>query len=98
MWILEENEFIRRRLGKLGEEMGELQQIKERILLQGMEENNPSTARKLIFELEDEIADVYAQLDETVEGFDLNKEVIEGRRNQKRKLMQDWESHLKKPT
>jgi len=94
-WELEPDELIRRRLGKTGEEMGEFLQIKERVLLQGIEATNPSTGELLKRELANEVADVYAQLDKTVQALGLSAAWIEKRRDHKKSLMDEWEAMYK---
>ena len=101
-WILEEDQLTRRRIAKTGEEVFELitvttrlGQILMRVLLQGIEAVNPSTHSYLREELHKEIADVYAQLDETVEELGLDIIIIESRRHQKRNQMKEWESLYK---
>lgn len=95
LWLLEQNELIRRRLSKTNEELCELGQVNSRILLQGIDETDPSTGELLKDQLLKEIADVYAQLDETVLALDLDTVFIENRRTNKRGKMVEWEQLIK---
>ena len=95
LWILEDDELIRRRLGKTNEEMSELGQVTNRILLQGIKETDPSTGELLMDQLLKEIGDVYAQLDETVQELKLDEKTIEDRRAHKRIKMKEWEQLIK---
>lgn len=81
-----------RRFGKLGEEIGELVAVKDRCLIQGIDGIDPSSGEMNRLRLEKEIADVYAQLDETVGRLELRAEFIEQRRAAKRDAMQRWEA------
>lgn len=101
-WELEQDELTRRRIGKTTEEAFELNEAVSRLgqklarmLLQGVGAVNPSTGKELVGEVEKEIADVYAQLDETVEALGLNPKAIKERRNEKRALMREWEEMYK---
>lgn len=80
-----------RRLGKLAEELGELSAVAGRCIIQGHHEVDPGSGVQNIVRLQSEIADVYAQLDETVLCFNLDEEQIRARRNRKRAAMQEWE-------
>lgn len=91
-WILETNELIRRRMGKTAEESNELAKVCNRILLQGISSTDPSTNEKLLDQLHDEIADVYAQLDTTVDALGLDKSRIAKRSFKKCDDMADWEA------
>jgi hypothetical protein len=90
-WMLEEDGFTRRRLGKTNEELHELGKVINRILLQGIDATDPSTGELLIDQLHKEIADVYAQLDETLVGLQLDTQTIWDRRRGKREQMKVWE-------
>ena len=91
-WEVETNPLILRRLGKTGEELAELSKVINRVILQGLDGENPNTLYSNLDDLHDEIADVYAQLDCTINSLNLSKEVINHRRQEKVKLMAEWES------
>jgi len=91
-WRLEENELIRRRMGKTGEELAELSKVTNRVLLQGIYGIDPETGESNRDQLIKEIADVYAQLDKNVEALCLPVEPITERREHKKSLMDEWEA------
>lgn len=91
MWIPTTNLMLLRRMGKLGEELGELQSVASRIIIQGLDETDPATGKINRDRLQEEIADVYAQLDETIFRLSLNVTDIQSRRLTKRHLMNQWE-------
>lgn len=90
-WMPETNPSILRRIGKTDEEIHELGKVLARIIIQGMAGVDPSTGVPNRAALTDEIADVYAQLDETVEMFELDSLQIQLRRKVKREQMKEWE-------
>ena len=91
MWIPISNKMLLRRMGKTGEECAELLAVTNRIIIQGIDEIDPSSGETNRQRLIDEIADVYAQLDETVKKLLLDKRYIEKRRERKRGYMEEWE-------
>ena len=94
-WVPTTDLMTLRRFGKMLEELGELTEVASRCIIQGIDELDPSTQRYNRARLIDEIADVYAQLDETVKSFKLNVDYIEARRAKKRAYMQEWEDMFK---
>lgn len=94
-WIPTTDLMQLRRFGKMLEELGELTEVASRCIIQGIDELDPSTQRMNRVRLTDEIADVYAQLDETIEALELNSFYIEKRRAAKRAYMQEWEEMFK---
>ena len=93
-WTPTTDLLILRRMGKMMEEAGELVGVASRAIIQGIEEADPETGRTNRLRLEEEIADVYAQLDATVAALKLRPGFITVRRARKRDLMQQFESHL----
>ena len=93
-WEPETNQRVLRRVGKTGEEASELLKVLQRIIIQGYSGSDPETGETNQESLTKEIADVYAQLDETVEALELNEQFIESRRQVKRGYMKDWEAHF----
>lgn len=91
-WVPTTDLMMLRRMGKLQEEMSELGAVASRCIIQGIDEIDPSSQKVNRKRLEDEIADVYAQLDETVSRLGLHYGDIERRRAVKRTYMQDWEN------
>ena len=94
-WVPTTDLMTLRRFGKMLEELGELTEVASRCIIQGIDELDPSTQRYNRVRLIDEIADVYAQLDETIDAFMLNRTYIEKRRAAKRAYMQEWEEMFK---
>jgi len=58
-------------LGKLQEELGELQAAISRCMIQGINENEPVTGKSNRLWIEEEIADVYANLRLVINHFNL---------------------------
>lgn len=94
-WTPTTNLLMLRRMGKMIEEMNELGQVASRCIIQGIDEVDPSSQRLNRDGLIEEIADVYAQLDETVAALSLDDAAIQTRRAKKRILMQEWEEMFK---
>lgn len=90
-WKLAEDAMLRRRMGKTGEELGELSSVVSRILIQGIDEVDPASGKPNRQRLEEETGDVYAQLDENVDRLGLDGIAISERRAKKRAHMQEWE-------
>lgn len=90
-WQPTTDRMLQRRMGKTGEELGELSAVVCRIQIQGIDEIDPSSGKKNRLRLQEEVADVYAQLDETVARLGLDTAEIEKRRQVKRGYMQQWE-------
>lgn len=91
-WEPETDPKTLRRCGKTGEELAELAKVLNRIVIQGYHAEDPETGEANAASLTKEIADVYAQLDETVRTFGLDEPAILRRRATKRGQMQEWES------
>jgi NTP pyrophosphatase (non-canonical NTP hydrolase) len=79
-------------MGKLGEELGELQAVASRCIIQGIDEVDPESGKINRRRLTEEIADVYAQLDCTITALNLDVVAIEERRERKCGYMREWES------
>jgi hypothetical protein len=90
-WMTEPNPVFRRRVGKTGEECAELQKVLCRISMQGLDGCDPRTLKPNRVDLEDEIADVLAQIDLTIDALKLDYDRIAGRANVKRLEMHQWE-------
>lgn len=90
-WYVETSSQRLRRFGKTLEELGELQAVVARCIIQGIGETDPSSGKLNSVRLEEEIADVYAQLSLLVEYFDLNSEFIHFRCLDKIDQMQTWD-------
>jgi len=90
-WVPISDPMLQRRMGKTGEECSELGAVVNRIQIQGIDEVDPGSGKTNRQRLEEEIADVYAQLDENIARLGLREEFIEQRRAVKRGYMQEWE-------
>lgn len=90
-WQLTKDPREIRRLGKTSEELGELQAVIARIIIQGAHEIDPSSGRTNIARLHDELADCYAQLNLTMDFYRLNRETVVERINRKQRQMTEWE-------
>lgn len=84
-------------LGKLGEELGELGAAAgkcaaavSRCIIQGVDEREPVTGKLNRDWLQDEIADVQANLDLVIERFGLDEEAMAARSAKKRQHLKQW--------
>jgi hypothetical protein len=77
-------------LGKFGEELGECASAAMRCLIQGIDEVDPETGYPNREWLEDEIADVQAGAELTIERFNLDQERIDKRKAFKKKFLKAW--------
>jgi len=94
-WIPITEGWQLRRLGKLGEECGELSAITSRCIIQGMLGINPKTYEVNKNKLLDELADVQAQIGCTLLAFDLDQDYLARRVAEKIIQMRAWEDHFK---
>lgn len=81
-------------LGKLGEEVNELGSAISRCIIQGIDEAEPTTLKVNREWLEDEIADVYANLVLVIDHFGLNTARIRTRTTRKQEHLKGWHSML----
>jgi hypothetical protein len=77
-------------LGKLAEEAGELCSAASRCMIQGMNEAHPTTGKINREWLEDEIADVFANIDLCMERFDLDQVRVTERMRNKFIQLRKW--------
>lgn len=91
-WTLTTDPVTVRRMGKTGEECAELLAVTTRIAIQGIDEIDPSSGKTNRQRLTEEVGDVYAQLDATVESLGLDRQFIEERRARKLGYMHEWEA------
>lgn len=77
-------------LGKLGEELGECSAAVSRCIIQGLAEAEPSTGKINAKWLEEEIADVLANIDLVVTRFKLNPLTIQQRKLRKEEQLKSW--------
>lgn len=83
-------------LGKLGEECNELGSAVSRCIIQGIAESEPVTGKPNRDWLEDEIADVTANIALVTEHFGLNHERIFKRVVRKMEHLRQWHGMLEK--
>lgn len=85
-------------LGKLAEELGEASSAVARCVIQGIDESEPITGKLNREWLEDELADVFANIDLVVQHFRLNSDRMAERAERKKKHLRGWHSMLCEPT
>ena len=86
------------RMGKLAEELGECSSMAARCLIQGINELDPKTKESNKLMLEDEIADVLANVGLVVEHFKLNEGSIHTRILWKLEFLRKWHRMLDEGT
>lgn len=89
-WIPETNKLKLASLGKLAEELNECAAIVSRCIIQGIDEAEPTSGKINKSQLEDEIADVKAQIDQAIFYLNLNFNKIAERRSKKRIYIMKW--------
>jgi NTP pyrophosphatase (non-canonical NTP hydrolase) len=77
-------------LGKLLEELGELSSITARCLIQGIDRRDPSSGQANYLALEEEMADVIAQIRCTRKEFELDEPSIKARAKKKAARQAQW--------
>jgi len=77
-------------MGKLVEETGELCSAAARCIIQGIDECEPVTGKSNRDWLEEEIADVIANISLVIEHFKLNEGRIIARAEQKEQHLKEW--------
>lgn len=91
-WVPTTDLMTLRRMGKLAEELGELQAVTARVVIQGIDEVDPGTGKVNRQRLLDELADVQAQIGCTLLAFDLDQAYLQRRVAEKMRQMAEWES------
>jgi NTP pyrophosphatase (non-canonical NTP hydrolase) len=91
-WMVTQDPKSLRRLGKLSEELGELLAVIGRTVIQGIDGVDPATKQVNRLRLQNEMADVLAQLQLTAEHFDLDAKAASERVAAKLVLMAEWEA------
>lgn len=94
-WVPDKDERQARRIGKTLEEAGELVAVLGRISIQGLDAIDPGTGKTNRQRLQEETADVAAQLSKTASYLKLDRQFIEARRDRKMNEMDEWEAHFK---
>jgi hypothetical protein len=90
-WTPDTNLMRLRRLGKLGEELNECGAVSNRCIIQGLLEIDPSSGLQNSLRLQNEMADVLAQIECTIVAFGFNRERIQDRVLDKISQMREWE-------
>lgn len=93
-WVPTTDLVILRRMGKLQEELGELGVAAARIVIQGLDGIDPDSGKGNLQRLEEEIADVLAQCNVTIDRLRLDRDGITARAARKSILMAQWEAGL----
>lgn len=91
-WHPMTNAVDKKHIGKALEECGELTAALSRCLIQGIYECEPVTGKKNIRWLEEEIADVFANLHLVSQRFNLDSEFIGERILVKMRKLREWHS------
>jgi hypothetical protein len=81
-------------LGKLGEELGEAQSAVSRCIIQGVEECEPVTGKVNRVWLEDELADVIANIELVQDFFGLDQQRMFERILRKKEHLRQWHMML----
>jgi hypothetical protein len=89
-WHPIDNKVDLKHLGKLGEELGECSAAVARCIIQGVEEAEPVSGKPNREWLEEEIADVRANIDLVILRFGLNRERIATRAAKKMYQLSTW--------
>lgn len=92
-WTPTTDLLMLRRMGKLTEECAELINVAARCIIQGIDEVDPGTGKVNRQRLVNEIADVMAQCETTIEALKLGPgHYIVDRVEQKKSQMAEWEA------
>lgn len=91
-WQVTTDEAALRRLGKTAEELSELQAVLARIIIQGVDEIDPSSGKTNRTRMEEETADAFAQLSLLVEFYKMDSERLYARIEKKALQMREWET------
>lgn len=93
-WIPISNPRHLKILGKLVEELGEATAAASRCIIQGIAEEEPTTGKVNRDWLEDELADVLANIDLVIAEFELDTLRIDRRAARKKRFQRMWHEHL----
>ena len=93
-WIPDADPHQARRVGKTLEELGEAVAVLARISIQGLESVDPGTGKTNRQRLQDELADVKAQIECTERSLKLDTAYMATRSAEKVRQMAEWESHF----
>ena len=93
-WVPMTRPIDLKHIGKLIEELGELQAALARCLVQGIDESEPTSGKLNRSWLREEISDVLAGIELCVEHFDLNRPQIRDRMIRKLAGLRKWHGML----
>lgn len=93
-WVPMSKPIDVKHVGKLLEELGELQAALSRCLVQGLDEREPITNKLNREWLQEEVADVQAGIELLIEHFDLDSNFIIDRRYRKKAGLRRWHRML----
>ncbi len=96
-WTPETDAMRLKVLGKLGEELNECGSAASRCIIQGIDEAEPVTGKINRAWLEDEIADVLANVDIAMDRLALDRGRIALRADRKRSYLERWLDGLTRP-
>lgn len=93
-WIPMSKPIDLKHLGKLAEELGELQAAVSRCIIQGIDATEPTTGKPNRQWLEEEIADVTANIGLNMQHFSLDMQAIHKRSDRKFDYLKRWHAML----
>lgn len=96
-WRPMTNALDLKHLGKLSEELGEAGHAVARCIIQGIDECEPVTRKRNREWLEDELADVIANIDLVERHFGLDRARMMKRAERKRQHLRAWHAMLAEP-
>lgn len=96
-WVPTTDLLMLRRMGKLGEELGEAQAVASRVIIQGLDEVDPGSGKVNRQRLQEELADVQAQIGCTVLALNLDQDYMARRTAEKMRQMGEWEAMFDVP-
>lgn len=91
-WVPTTNLQELRRLGKTLEELGELVAVLGRCVCQGLDGVDPASGEDNITRMMKESSDVFTQINLNIEAFNLDRQAMADRIEQKRQNMAEWEA------
>lgn len=94
-WKPDDDPRQARRIGKTTEEVNELGAVLARISIQGLDAIDPGSGKTNRVRLEEELADCFAQFDQTIDYLKLNRDLIAKRATVKSLQMDEWEAHFR---
>ena len=94
LWVPMTNPRHLKILGKLTEELGEATAAVSRCIIQGIAAAEPTTGKPNRQWLEDELADVLANIDLTIAEFELDAARIGRREDRKKRFLRLWHEAL----